>query len=329
MFDVFQPIRGQGRALGLLEQAVREDALPNGYLFVGPRGVGKFTTAMALAQAVMCTAPDQARKGCGVCAGCRKVVHARHPDVLVLKPSGKGQQIKVDDVREVAGPFLALRPNEGPRKLVLIDGADRLNAAAANALLKSLEEPGPFTRFVLVAPGVRALLPTIVSRCRVVRFQPLPLDELLGVIGANAPKKDAGQFAGIDAATGAFLEALSGGSPGVALAFLKDHDLAAARAEADALLDALDGAATGPTGLLPLLTAFEAHADSREDYDALLSRLQALLAGELRRHVQAHPDTPVTGRLAQLDALRRARGQLRLNPAAKIQAEALALRLSA
>ena len=154
--------------------------LPSALLLAGPTGLGKTRFAVALAQAALCSARTSENYGCGTCHSCRLFMAAAHPDLRVLEASvpeeaaGEGtapkgsssssRVIGVDRIRELRD-FIELSPHLGGRKVVLINPAERLHPSAANALLKTLEEPTPGTLFVLVSARPQQLLPTIRSRC--------------------------------------------------------------------------------------------------------------------------------------------------------------------
>lgn len=173
-------ILGHGPNLARLWGALERERLHHAYLFEGPRGVGKRTVAVRLAMAANCTgAPDVAARPCGACSACRLVAAGTHPDVLLLAPdpSRASGTIAVDDVREVVRQT-GYRRYTGRRRFVIVDPAEAMQAAAANALLKTLEEPPEGTGFVLVSHNASALLPTILSRCQRVRFGAVPSDAL-------------------------------------------------------------------------------------------------------------------------------------------------------
>jgi len=163
-------IVGQQRVVARLVRSLRVGRLPHALLFSGPPGVGKAEMALGLAQVLVCLQGDGA--ACGVCGGCRKVATGQHPDVLRLEPPAGKLKILIDQVRALQHG-LAYRPFEGRHRVIIVPEADRLTEEAANALLKTLEEPPDFTHFVLTSPRVWALLPTIRSRCQEVRFAPL------------------------------------------------------------------------------------------------------------------------------------------------------------
>lgn len=141
------------------------------YLLVGPSGIGKKLTAVGLAQALLC---PQSPRGCGKCPSCFRVAQGHHEGLKTV--TSQGVQIKIEQAKDVL-EFLSLRSLSGNR-VIIIDQAQSLNPQAANALLKTLEEPPEGTFFFLIAPSVAGLLPTIRSRSRIVRFKPLSPDDL-------------------------------------------------------------------------------------------------------------------------------------------------------
>jgi len=172
---VWAELVGQTRASAFLEAAVRGGAVSHAYLFVGPAGAGKKTAARALACALVCE-----DGGCGGCRACTRVKHGSHPDVRVLSPQGAGGYLKeqVDEVIHDVG----LKPVEGSHKVYTLDAAETLNDAAANAFLKTLEEPPDDVVIVLLARDYDAVIPTIASRCQVVRFAPIPPSAAIGLL---------------------------------------------------------------------------------------------------------------------------------------------------
>jgi DNA polymerase-3 subunit delta' len=166
----------------LTEQIER---LPHALLLTGEAGIGKLAFARHLAQALLCESPDLAAKPCGVCDACRWYLAGNHPDFRELSPASEdegdedegkakkkaSQHIAIDQVREL-NDFVNLSAHRAGRRVTLVQPAETLNAAAANALLKTLEEPPAGAVFILVSDQWRRLLPTIRSRCRRL---PLPL----------------------------------------------------------------------------------------------------------------------------------------------------------
>lgn len=172
----FARILGQETPVDVLRRALRTGKTAHAYIFEGIEGCGKRTTALAFIEAVFCGRDD----GCGGCPSCRKMASLQHPDLHLVEPDGAF--IKIDQIRELQRQ-LVLRPVEAPAKACVIDDADRLNPAAANALLKTLEEPPGNALMILLTSRLTGVLPTVRSRCQMLRFSPLPErvieDELL------------------------------------------------------------------------------------------------------------------------------------------------------
>lgn len=160
-------IFGQESCLTLLRRSLATGKTAHAYLFEGVEGCGKRKTALAFIEALFCGREE----GCGSCPSCRKIAALQHPDLHLIEPDG--DFIKIDQVRQLQRE-LSLRPFEAPRKGCIIDGADRLNPAAGNALLKTLEEPPGSALIILVTANAGAVLPTILSRCQRLHFPALP-----------------------------------------------------------------------------------------------------------------------------------------------------------
>ncbi len=158
---------GQRKATDFLRSAVRARAVSHGYLFVGPPGSGKKNAARALACAVLCE-----DDGCGACPICYRVKRGLHPDVHVISPQGATSYL-VEQVRDVIRD-VNLKPIQSQVKFYIFENAEMFNDASANAFLKTLEEPPDDTKIVLVANSYDSVLPTISSRCQVVRFTRMP-----------------------------------------------------------------------------------------------------------------------------------------------------------
>lgn len=164
-------ILGHQEIIGKLVSSFEQGKPGQTYLFVGPDGIGKKLTAMGLAQALLCR---QSPRGCGKCPSCFRLEQGHHEGLKVISPSGAN--IKLEQAKEVID-FLSLRSLTGNR-VIIIDQAQALNPQAANALLKTLEEPPAGTFFFLIAPSVAGLLSTIRSRSRIVQFRPLTPEDL-------------------------------------------------------------------------------------------------------------------------------------------------------
>jgi DNA polymerase-3 subunit delta' len=162
----FRDVVGHRRLIDLLSRSIAQESLPPSLLFAGPAGDVKRATAIAVAQTLNCTThvvdgpwPIDA---CGACSVCARIGRGIHPDVLVVEPGDSGS-IKIDQVRDVIERS-TYRPFEGRRRVVIVDEADALVAAAQNALLKTLEEPPASSVFVLLTSKPDSLLPTVRSR---------------------------------------------------------------------------------------------------------------------------------------------------------------------
>lgn len=200
----FSDIIGQSRAIGLLRQAMKRDQMPHAYLFTGIRGVGKTSTARAMAMHLNCTAPIE-EKGCGRCAPCRQILGGNHPDLLFIQP--EGANIKIDQVRGL-NRKLAFAPVSAPYRISVVRRAQAMTEEAANAFLKTLEEPPPGNILILQAVEPGDLLPTIVSRCQRIAFQPLDSREIAAWLTQHHQTDP--EAAGVAAA-------ICGGSLGMAL----------------------------------------------------------------------------------------------------------------
>lgn len=164
------PVVGHQWAVQRLRQAVVRDEIPHALLITGPASVGKHTLTQQLVTAMFCRADTD--KPCGTCLACRKLRSGNHPDYLVVEPEGATARLKIDQIRPVQR-FLALTPKEGARKVVLISDFERATIGAANALLKTLEEPPSYAHLILLATDADLLLSTIVSRSQTIVLRPL------------------------------------------------------------------------------------------------------------------------------------------------------------
>lgn len=185
--SVWDSLSGSRSATGLARQ-IAGDEVAHSWLLLGPPGAGKRVAAMAMAAAVNC--PEETGVGCGHCSSCERIARRRHPDVHHVAP--EGPLIPVDQIRESVIPEAARSPFEGRRKVFIIEEAERMNDAAQNALLKTLEEPQPDTMFVLISDREDELLETIQSRCRIVRLEPLSTERVIEILEAQgATSEDA------------------------------------------------------------------------------------------------------------------------------------------
>ncbi|MEW6186443.1 MAG: DNA polymerase III subunit delta' [Thermodesulfobacteriota bacterium] len=204
----FTSIQGQERAINNLKQSLKKDKLHHAYLFSGPEGVGKKKTALELIKALNCDRPG-AEGGCDTCPSCSKIERQIHPDVIHVQP--EGTFIRIEQIRNLSQQ-LGYGPALGRSRLCLLDMASDLNEPAANAFLKTLEEPPPATFFVLLVRDPGELLPTIVSRCIAIGFNPLPLALI---------EKKLMDEKGLPEEEARALSLVSGGSLGRAIHFIK------------------------------------------------------------------------------------------------------------
>jgi len=167
---MWDEIIGHEAAKRLLRAHLASGRVAQAYLLAGVDGVGKRLLALVMARALVCEQADDLP--CNRCPVCAKVEQGAHPDVHVLSPGGASEQIKIDDIRQVLGR-IALRPFSARWQVVVLPGAERLTEEAANSLLKALEEPASCTRFLLTTSRLSQCLPTIVSRCQLIRCEPL------------------------------------------------------------------------------------------------------------------------------------------------------------
>ncbi|MCD4820411.1 MAG: DNA polymerase III subunit [Candidatus Cloacimonetes bacterium] len=202
---MFKKIKGQDRVIDLLKMAIKQDRIASSYLFYGPEGVGKFTTALYFGMALNCLASIESRP-CGVCNSCKKFLKFSHPDFVYIFPTpnmkitangeiesnkllkeyqeyvinkiespwkefffSQNVQIRIDNILMLEH-HINLSTHESKYKIYIIENADQINVNAANAFLKTLEEPPDNSVIILTTSKVNSLLPTILSRCQKISF---------------------------------------------------------------------------------------------------------------------------------------------------------------
>ncbi|MFQ5856626.1 MAG: DNA polymerase III subunit delta' [Anaerolineae bacterium] len=214
-------IVGHETAVQQLRNAALAGRPAHAYLFTGPPAIGKRTLAAAFARMLNCTDNDPP---CGACRACRLIAHGRHPDVRTIEADN--EVIKIDQIRDLQHDA-ALAPVEARWRVFLLPNIERSTREAANSLLKTLEEPPAHVVLLLTALDTSALLPTVVSRCRVIPLRLLAIDQV------QAALEDRWN---VETERAALLARLSGGRIGWAVAVLKDSAILEKRqAEVDAL----------------------------------------------------------------------------------------------
>jgi DNA polymerase III subunit delta' len=320
----FDQILGHARQKEILRRAIRSQRLAHAYLFEGPEGIGKQLVALALTRAVVCSEGT----GCGSCVACRKVDHHNHPDLHLLEPDGAS--IKIEQIRALQKE-LSYRPLEAAKKICIIDAAERMNPAAGNALLKTLEEPSGEALIILLSSHPERVLPTIRSRSQRLPFQRLAQD-LIKTVLVRQP--------GLDEIHAHILASLSEGSFKIALG--KDHDLYLKQRKEiirGISLLSLDN-------IVPIFELAQKLSDNKEQLQDILEILQIFyrdlltykhyageeqlvnidLIEEIRRAAQCHDQRTL---LNKLEALAQTRRLLERNINRQLAVENLLLDLAA
>jgi DNA polymerase-3 subunit delta' len=284
-------IVGNTRAKEILQRMLAARRVPGALLFAGPEGVGKRLFALELAKALNCHTL-RAGLGCGACAVCRrivcfnlpatddrdahrKIIWSEHADVGLILPYNR--YLLVDAARELDHEA-HYRPYEGAARVFIVEAADKFNEAAANALLKTLEEPPATTHIILLTTRPAALLPTIRSRCQALRFAALTCEEIENHLlqEGRAGHHDA-----------ALLARLAQGSLGRALAL----DVADYRARRNLMLEVLKALTTAPDRVRLLRISEElTDAKHKDKYESYLDTL-TLLARDVWALTLAAPET--------------------------------------
>jgi DNA polymerase III subunit delta' len=234
MDTAWNEIVGHEWAVSLLREAMARGRVGHAYLFTGPRHIGKTALALRFAQALNC-GEEEAARPCGQCRNCRLIAAERHPDVRVIVPeeSGRGSlALKIEQIRDLQ-QGLSLASYEARWKVALLTEFDSATVGAANAFLKTLEEPPAGVILLLTAREADAVLPTIASRCRVIALRPLPAGKIASALEARWQ---------VPVAQAQVLAHLADGRLGWALQALADGSLLSARGEQlDQLQEALGG----------------------------------------------------------------------------------------
>ena len=217
---------GHEWAVDMLRQHAAHDEIRHAYLFCGPPGLGRRTLALRLAQALNCTKPLAPGIPCGLCRDCKQIDAMQHPDMNVIQALDgdnlpkEGGTLKVDQIREVQRS-LSLKPYQAKYRVALFLRFQEANDNAANALLKTLEEAPAHAILLLTADTPEQLLPTIISRCEILRLRPLPIEAVVADL----------IYRGVDEERARLLAHISSGRPGYARRMVDDVTLLEKRDE--------------------------------------------------------------------------------------------------
>ncbi len=344
---MFDRLTGNHRAKETLRRMLAARRVPGALCFAGEAGVGKKLFALELAKALLCRAPG-GLEACDKCASCvrvariaypasddneanKKIIWSEHTDVGLVRPAGRF--INVALMRDIERET-NFRPYEGAVRIFIIEEADQLNEASSNALLKTLEEPPATSHLILLTSRPAALLPTIRSRCQMIRFAPLNHEEIEAHLLSSDKK--------IPAADARLLARAARGSIGRALAInAKDY-----RARRDAMMDLVSALAPTPDRARLLRTSEEwTDAKHKDEYESRLEALEVLLRDvwtlalgasaeqlvndDLRAQL-AKLSAGVTSRRAArwLSQIEQLRAQLTVNVNRKVATDALFLALA-
>lgn len=335
----FERIKDQSLPIRLLTTFLRKGIVPHALLFTGMEGVGKKSTARLFAMACNCQAPasvatvDNNRLSgfpenpCGQCKACRKIASNTHPDVIWIKP--EPVLIRISQVREL-NKNLALKPYEARYRVVVMSDAQSLNPEAANAFLKMLEEPPDKTLLILTAERASDLLPTIVSRCQRIRFNPLSTDSLSSMLVDQNR---------LDPVVAAVVAEAAAGSYGRARAFVKDKRWMDKR---NWLINQLETISVQPVeNILATASRLSKKKDTVAEMLAIATcwlrdiavyrfAPDNIINKDLAARVCAvSQNSPLNSLLDQIDAVQEAQKKLKANTNLRLTLEGLLLKLAA
>src|SRR6266498_5114104 len=211
---------GHEWAVDMLKKHVVHGTMRHAYLFAGPPGIGRRTLALRFAQALNCQSPTAPGIPCGECRNCKQIAAMQHPDLTIIQADSEGGIIKVDQIRD-ARHALTLKPYTANYRVTLFLRFQEANDSASNALLKTLEEAPSYAVLILTADNPEQLLPTIISRCEVLRLRPLRIEKVREDLESR----------GIESHRANLVAHISGGRPGYARRLIERESLLEKRDE--------------------------------------------------------------------------------------------------
>jgi DNA polymerase-3 subunit delta' len=248
----------------ILQSHLSHDNLRHAYLFTGPEGVGREALAIAFAKAINCENPPEKGGFCDVCRNCVQIGKQQHVDLHLVEREGGSKQILVGQVRELQKK-LAMTPFQAKYHIVLFRNFEDAHVSAANALLKTLEEPNERVVLLFVVDHVNNLLPTIVSRCQELQLRPVPADELVSALITRF---------GVAPQEAALLAYVSGGCPQLALQLHADEGLMTKRVQF--LQDLLALVKMDRVGRFSYVEELGLHSSKEEKQDAVADLRECL-----------------------------------------------------
>ena len=227
--EVFENIIGNKDAKTYFKKAVLDNQLSHSYIFEGPYGVGKNTFALELAKFILCENTEGV-KPCNECRTCHMINSGTHPDVIHIEKDTK--VTKVETIRENIVREMEIKPYQSDYKIIIVKAADSISIQGQNAMLKTIEEPPAYGIIILVCENIASLLPTIKSRCIVIRFNPINREEMRGYLAQK----------GIMGIEQEVYEKLSDGSIGVINDIIQDESYMELRKQSIEYLQRLEKA---------------------------------------------------------------------------------------
>lgn len=250
--SAFDKIIGNEDAKTYFKKAVKEKQLSHSYIFEGPYGIGKNTFALELAKFILCEEKEK-DKPCNNCKSCSMIDAGTHPDVIWIDKDTK--VTKVETIRENIVREMDIKPYQSEHKIIIVKSADSINIQGQNAMLKTIEEPPNYGIIILVCENLSSLLPTIKSRCIVVRFNPINKEQMSRYL----------QTRGITGVQQEVYEKLSNGSIGIINDILEDETYLEVRKQSVNYLERLNRAQ-----IMELYDMVKEITDQKEEIERIL-----------------------------------------------------------